>query len=56
MLSGKRKKDYAAESAAEALAAQAPPSESSPEMQSFAAVDAEADDSEAASEKELVAA
>lgn len=57
MLSGKRKKDYAAESAADALAAQAAALGVAPEMQSFAHASSEADDSEAsAEEEELVAA
>ncbi len=47
MLSGKRKKDYAAESAADALAAQAAALGVEPEMQAF---------SQVSSDEELVAA
>lgn len=53
MLSGKKKKDYAAESAAEALAAQAAAMGLSSDETAFTADD---DDSEAESEEELVAA
>ena len=53
MLSGKKKKDYAAESAAEALAAQAAAMGLSPDETAFTADD---EDSEAESEEELVAA
>jgi single-strand DNA-binding protein len=57
MLSGRRKKDYAAESAAEALAAQAAAMGVSPEPAAFsAALDEEAEDAGAAEEDELVAA
>ena len=57
MLSGKRKKDYAAESAAEALAAQAAALGVAPEMHSFSASEDDSEPAEAnAEEEELVAA
>ena len=55
MLSGKRKKDYAAESAADALAAQAAALGVEPETQSFTQVSAEDGGAESSAE-ELVAA
>jgi single-strand DNA-binding protein len=63
MLSGKKKKDYAAESAAEALAAQAAALGMSPDDSAFTSsaqaafsADDEDDDSEVGTEDELVAA
>ena len=62
MLSGKKKKDYAAESAAEALAAQAAAMGLTPEEGSFTTsaaafeTDEDEDDSDISSEEELVAA
>ena len=62
MLSGKKKKDYAAESAAQALAAQAAAMGLTPEDGSFTTTaaafetDDDEDDSELSSEEELVAA
>jgi single-strand DNA-binding protein len=57
MLSGKRKKDYAAESAAEALAAQAAKLGVEPETHSFSSAEADDEAAEAtADEEELVAA
>ena len=57
MLSGKRKKDYAAESAADALAAQAAALGVEPEIQSFTQVSSDAGEAESsAEEEELVAA
>ncbi len=47
MLSGKRKKDYAAESAADALAAQAAAMGVIPETHSFSSAEAESDTDEA---------
>jgi hypothetical protein len=54
MLSGRRKKDYAAETAAEALAAQA--AQLGVEPHELAAVAAELDDDDLAEEPELAAA
>ena len=62
MLSGKKKKDYAAESAAQALAAQAAAMGLSPDEGSFTTTagafetDEDDDESEIGSEDELVAA
>ena len=62
MLSGKKKKDYAAESAAQALAAQAAAMGLTPEDGSFTTTaaafetDEDEDDSDISSEEELVAA
>ena len=58
MLSGRRKKDYAAESAAEALAAQAAAMGIGPDEAAFTANsdDSDEDESEIASDDELVAA
>ena len=57
MLSGKRKKDYAAESAAEALVAQAAAMGIEPETHSFSSAEADTESAEATEEEEeLVAA
>ena len=57
MLSGKRKKDYAAESAAEALVAQAAAMGMEPETHSFSSAEADTESAEATEEEEeLVAA
>ncbi len=57
MLSGKRKKDYAAESAAEALVAQAAAMGVEPETHSFSSAEADTESAEAIEEEEeLVAA
>jgi len=59
MLSGKKKKDYAAESAAEALAAQAAAMGMDPTADAFAASDTDAEDDDSddtEAEEELVAA
>jgi single-strand DNA-binding protein len=56
MLSGKRKKDYAAESAADALAAQAAAMGVAPGEPAFSADPGDDEDESAAEEEELVAA